>query len=92
MTDTAKRLIERTAARKAAGLIPAYGVPKPAPVLPRRALPCVALGPVVERRGCVCRRKDLRTCLRGLGTVSQNGECETCPSYEAEDDGATDGE
>lgn len=49
----------------------------------RHALPCIALGPVVEKATCVCRRNDSRTCLKGLGVVSQNGQCETCPQYEA---------
>lgn len=49
----------------------------------KHSLPCIALGPVVEKATCVCRRNDSRTCLKGLGVVSQNGRCETCVEYEA---------
>jgi hypothetical protein len=51
----------------------------------RRPLPCIALGPLVERKGCNCRRNDLHTCLKGLGTVSPSGKCESCHLYEADD-------
>lgn len=49
----------------------------------KHPLPCIALGPEVERAHCNCRRNDGRTCLKGKGVVTQNGQCETCPEYEA---------
>ena len=53
---------------------------------PRHALPCIALGPEVERAHCNCRRNDSRTCLKGKGVVTQSGQCETCTEYEPEAD------
>ncbi len=53
---------------------------------PRHALPCIALGPEVERAHCNCRRNDSRTCLKGKGVVTQNGQCETCTDYEPQAD------
>jgi hypothetical protein len=55
--------------------------PTPAPAA-RRPLPCVYLGPVTERAGCLCPRRDRRRCDRGHGDVRQAVECESCPDYE----------
>lgn len=86
----------RTAARKETGENQVYPrhapgaaaqAPRPAA---RRPLPCVALGPVVERKSCNCRRNDVRTCLKGRGNVTQAVDCESCPPemYEPETDDA----
>lgn len=52
----------------------------------KHPLPCIALGPEVERAHCNCRRNDGRTCLKGKGVVTQNGRCETCTEYEPQVD------
>jgi hypothetical protein len=47
---------------------------------PWRALPCVQLGEVLDRRGCPCPGLWLRECrLHGPITLQQ---CKTCPDYE----------
>lgn len=53
---------------------------------PRRPVPCVHLGVLVERAPCVCPRKDTRRCDAGRGDVTQARECELCPGYEADCD------
>ena len=54
------------------------------PRSPRRPLPCVHLGRLVERGHCLCPRLDKRQCDKLDLVVSQAGECEECPAYEAE--------
>ena len=47
---------------------------------PRRALPCVHLGEVLDKRGCPCPGLWLRACgLYGPITIQT---CKTCPDYE----------
>jgi hypothetical protein len=49
---------------------------------PPRSLPCLHLGPVLDRRGCLCPAKWLRGCgLHGQCTVEV---CKGCPDYESE--------
>ncbi len=46
----------------------------------RRALPCIHLGAVLDRRGCPCPGLWLRGCfLHGPITIQT---CKTCPDYE----------
>ena len=47
---------------------------------PRRSLPCIHLGEVLDRRGCPCPGLWLRGCyLHGPITIQT---CKTCPDYE----------
>jgi hypothetical protein len=62
----------------------ASGATFPSPT-PRRTLPCVGLGKLVERAGCACPRYDRRQCDWGHGVVVQAVECETCPDYEGDE-------
>ncbi len=61
------------------------GVPLPPPPAVRRSLPCLHLGTLLERKACLCPRRDVRHCDRGHGRVSQVAECELCPDYEADE-------
>jgi hypothetical protein len=52
---------------------------QPAPA-PQRVLPCLFLGPVLNRLGCDCPRQWLRQCeLHKVCTLEQ---CKQCPDYE----------
>ncbi len=56
---------------------------------PRRPLPCVHLGPVVEQLRCNCERRKLRQCdLHGRCTQDrvrpEVRSCEGCPDYAAD--------
>jgi hypothetical protein len=52
----------------------------------RRQLPCVHLGPVVERATCNCRRKDTYACAAGVnnGRVRPAEHCDGCARYVAD--------
>lgn len=80
MTEDQIKIFQQIAAKdhRYAKLLP-DGV-KPLPLV-KKALPCVHLGPEVERQNCNCRRKDKRECLAGHGVVSQDNQCESCNDY-----------
>ena len=48
--------------------------------VPRRSLPCIHMGEVLDKKGCPCPGLWLRHCpLHGPITVQT---CKTCPDYE----------
>lgn len=68
----------------ARGRLETWRKEKAAPV--RRELPCLALGPVVERVSCNCPLKHSYTCLKGHGTVKPIDCYKTCGEYEPDHD------
>lgn len=55
--------------------------PPPAPSERRRAAPCLFLGEVVDKRGCICPAKWIRICA--IHKVCNLDQCKNCPDYEA---------
>jgi hypothetical protein len=52
----------------------------PDPEPPRRSLPCIHLGEVLDRKGCPCPGLWVRGCgVHGPVTIQT---CKTCPDYE----------
>jgi hypothetical protein len=54
----------------------ADGPPAPA----ARSLPCLFLGPVLDKVGCACPARWLRACE--VHTVTTLARCKECPDYE----------
>ena len=59
-----------------------WGAPGEAggPPTPARSLPCVFLGPVLDKVGCDCPARWLRACA--VHTVTTLARCKECPDYE----------
>ena len=47
---------------------------------PARSLPCVFLGPVLDRAGCACPARWVRACE--VHTVTTVERCKACPDYQ----------